>query len=113
MAAGIVGLLAILVILVVVRRRSSPARRIARTAVTFEAQRCPHCGRDMEPGFVRAGQGLYWFDRHAPIANLVPVFRALPNTLSFALRQPVLRAWRCSACHRLLVDHGVPLQLLH
>ena len=107
--AGVVAILALLLLLVLVRIIPRRSQEVASTPALWEGRdyRCPGCRGQLEPGRVMRGRGAVWRDRaQGPPGAFSTIAGAFPNTLSLSLRPAANQAWRCHRCQLLLVDHS-------
>lgn len=107
--AGVVAILALVLLLLLVRMIQRRSREVASTPALWEGRdyRCPGCRGHLEPGWVMLGRGAIWRDRRqGPPGPFSTIAGALPNTLSLSLRPAANQAWRCPCCQLLLVDHS-------
>jgi hypothetical protein len=109
MLAGLVAILALVLLLVLVRIIRRRSREVASTPALWEGRdyRCPGCRGSLEAGWVMLGRGAIWRDRaEGPPGAFSTIAGALPNTISLSLRPAANQAWRCPRCQLLLVDHS-------
>lgn len=107
--AGLVAILALMLLLVSMRRIRRRGLEVPDTPALWEGRdyRCPGCRGALKPGWVLLGRGAIWRDRaQGPPGSFSTILGALPNTLSLSLRPAVNQAWRCPRCQLLLVDHS-------
>lgn len=107
--AGVVAILALVLLLLLVRMIQRRSREVASTPALWEDRdyRCPGCRGYLEPGWVMLGRGAIWRDRaKGPPGAFRTIAGALPNTISLSLRPAANQAWRCPRCQLLLVDHS-------
>lgn len=106
--AGLVGVGALILLLLVVRRIDRRNRTVSDDPGLWDGRdyACPQCGAPMEQGWVLMGKGAIWSPRGGgrpgPFTN---IGSALPNTLSLSLRPGSNMAWECSNCRLLTLDH--------
>jgi hypothetical protein len=107
--AGVIAILALALILVLVRviRRRNLEVPEQGPPGSWPRYRCPGCGAELEPGWVLLGRGAIWSPlSEGPPGTFSLVTGALPNTLSLSLPPACNRAWHCTGCSLLLVDHS-------
>ncbi len=69
---------------------------------------CPKCNKQMERGMALAGRGIiYKAEDGKPISSFSTINQVLDNTLSMSLPPAFNRAWHCTNCKYLLLDHSV------
>ncbi|MEJ2509757.1 MAG: PF20097 family protein [Gammaproteobacteria bacterium] len=96
-------------------------RRLARTTRVVQGRdaeldrperRCPACGQTMAQGYVMAGRGLIWGERHRKTpGTFAHIGQSLANTISLTLPPALNMAWRCEPCALVLVDHSKMVKL--
>ncbi len=107
--AGLVAILALMLLLVLLRIVHRRSLEVASTPALWEGRdyRCPECRGALEPGWVMLGRGAIWRDRaQGPPGPFSTIAGSLPNTISLSLRPAANQAWRCPRCQLLLVDHS-------
>ena len=107
--AGLVAILALVLLLHLLRTIRRRSREVAGTPALWEGRdyRCPGCRGDLEPGWVMLGRGAIWRDRaKGPPGPFNTIAGALPNTISLSLRPAANQGWRCPRCQLLLVDYS-------
>ena len=109
MVAGLVGVGALILLLVMVRYIRLRSREVPDAPGLWSGRgyACPGCGGPMVEGWLLFGRGAVWSPRaKGPPGTFVTIAESLPNTLSLSLRPAGNQAWRCGDCRLVIFDHS-------
>lgn len=104
----IVTLIIVLVVFRMANKKHSKITPVSKMPpYMHETLKCPKCSQDMSGGYVPATKPIIWLEnKDDKVGAFGSMKKVVENTFSIPIRQKDNRAWRCSECKFILLDHS-------